>query len=107
MASAWNEGKWGPRNLGQQNNITVPVTSVVDSSIAWKQVVLVDLIIGVVNLVTIECFQVMKLTALELIMVGSLWIGVVLHWGTNTLEVNVLSNRSTIKYFFKQCINTI
>ena len=36
MAGAWNEGKWGLGNFGQQNNITVPVTSVVDSPIAWN-----------------------------------------------------------------------
>jgi hypothetical protein len=31
MAGAWNEGDWGLGNFGQQNNVTVPVTSVVDS----------------------------------------------------------------------------
>jgi hypothetical protein len=37
MAGAWNEGDWGLGNFGEQNNITVPVTSVVDNSIAWNQ----------------------------------------------------------------------
>jgi hypothetical protein len=37
MAGAWNEGDWGVGNFGQQNNVTVPVTSVVDNSIAWNQ----------------------------------------------------------------------
>ena len=37
MAGAWNEGDWGLGNFGEQNNITVPVTSVVDSPIAWNQ----------------------------------------------------------------------
>ena len=36
MAGAWNEGDWGLGNFGEQNNITVPVTSVVDASIAWN-----------------------------------------------------------------------
>ena len=36
MAGAWNEGNWGLGNFGQQNNVTVPVTSVVDSPIAWN-----------------------------------------------------------------------
>ena len=37
MAGAWNEGSWGLGNFGEQNNITVPVTSVVNSPIAWNQ----------------------------------------------------------------------
>jgi hypothetical protein len=36
MAGAWNEGDWGVGNFGEQNNITVPVTSVVDSPLAWN-----------------------------------------------------------------------
>jgi hypothetical protein len=36
MAGAWNEGDWGLGNFGQQNNITVPVTSVVDTPLAWN-----------------------------------------------------------------------
>jgi hypothetical protein len=36
MAGAWNEGDWGLGNFGQQNNVTVPVTSVVDTPIAWN-----------------------------------------------------------------------
>jgi hypothetical protein len=36
MAGAWNEGDWGLGNFGQQNNVTVPVTSVVDSPLAWN-----------------------------------------------------------------------
>ena len=36
MAGAWNEGDWGVGNFGEQNNITVPVTSVVDTPIAWN-----------------------------------------------------------------------
>jgi len=36
MAGAWNEGDWGVGNFGQQNNITVPVTSVVDAPLAWN-----------------------------------------------------------------------
>jgi hypothetical protein len=36
MAGAWNEGDWGLGNFGEQNNITVPVTSVVDSPLAWN-----------------------------------------------------------------------
>jgi hypothetical protein len=37
MAGAWNEGNWGVGNFGQQNNVTVIVTSVVDNPIAWNQ----------------------------------------------------------------------
>jgi hypothetical protein len=36
MAGAWNEGDWGLGNFGQQNNVTVPVTSVVDTPLAWN-----------------------------------------------------------------------
>ena len=36
MAGAWNEGDWGVGNFGQQNNITVLVTSVVDAPLAWN-----------------------------------------------------------------------
>jgi hypothetical protein len=36
MAGAWNEGNWGLGNFGQQNNITVLVTSVVDSPLTWN-----------------------------------------------------------------------
>jgi hypothetical protein len=36
MAGAWNEGDWGLGNFGQQNNVTIPVTSVVDTPIAWN-----------------------------------------------------------------------
>jgi len=36
MAGAWNEGDWGLGNFGQQNNVTVPVTSVVDAPLAWN-----------------------------------------------------------------------
>ena len=36
MAGAWNEGDWGLGNFGEQNNITVPVTSVVDAPLAWN-----------------------------------------------------------------------
>ena len=36
MAGAWNEGDWGLGNFGQQNNVTVQVTSVVDSPLAWN-----------------------------------------------------------------------
>ena len=36
MAGAWNEGDWGLGNFGQQNNVTVPVTSVVDSPLTWN-----------------------------------------------------------------------
>ena len=33
---AWGQLGWSVGNFGQQNNITVPVTSVVDSPIAWN-----------------------------------------------------------------------
>jgi hypothetical protein len=36
MAGAWNEGDWGLGNFGQQNDVTVLVTSVVDSPLAWN-----------------------------------------------------------------------
>jgi hypothetical protein len=36
MAGAWNEGDWGLGNFGQQNSVTVPVTSVVDTPLAWN-----------------------------------------------------------------------
>jgi hypothetical protein len=36
MAGAWNEGSWGSGNFGDQNSITVQVTSVVDSPLAWN-----------------------------------------------------------------------
>ena len=36
MAGAWNEGDWGLGNFGQQNNVTIPVTSVVDTPLAWN-----------------------------------------------------------------------
>jgi hypothetical protein len=36
MAGAWNEGDWGLGNFGQQNNVTVPVTSVGDSPLGWN-----------------------------------------------------------------------
>jgi hypothetical protein len=36
MAGAWNEGDWGLGNFGQQNNVTVPVTSVVDAPLTWN-----------------------------------------------------------------------
>jgi hypothetical protein len=36
MAGAWNEGDWGLGDFGEQNNITVPVTSVVDAPLAWN-----------------------------------------------------------------------
>ena len=36
MAGAWNEGDWGLGNFGEQNNVTIPVTSVVDSPLTWN-----------------------------------------------------------------------
>jgi hypothetical protein len=36
MANAWSELSWSQGNFGQQNNITVPVTSVVDSPLSWN-----------------------------------------------------------------------
>jgi hypothetical protein len=36
MAGAWNEGDWGLGDFGEQNNVTVPVTSVVDTPLAWS-----------------------------------------------------------------------
>jgi hypothetical protein len=36
MAGTWNEGSWGSGNFGDQNSITVQVTSVVDNPIAWN-----------------------------------------------------------------------
>jgi hypothetical protein len=37
MANAWSELSWGQGNFGEQNNVTIPVTSVVDNPIAWNQ----------------------------------------------------------------------
>jgi hypothetical protein len=36
MAGAWNEGDWGLGDFGEQNNVTVLVTSVVDAPLAWN-----------------------------------------------------------------------
>ena len=36
MAGAWNEGDWGLGNFGQQNDVTVLVTSVVDAPLTWN-----------------------------------------------------------------------
>jgi len=36
MANSWNELSWGQGDFGQQNNSTVPVTSAVDSPLAWN-----------------------------------------------------------------------
>ena len=36
MAGAWNEGDWGVGNFGQQNDVTVLVTSVVDAPLTWN-----------------------------------------------------------------------
>ena len=37
MANSWGELGWNIGNFGEQNSITVPVTSVVDNPIAWNQ----------------------------------------------------------------------